>query len=126
MKLPCVAFVCLGNSRKGWLPCGRRALDGEFLCWEHRNVLDGVFLGLFSKFGSLLNGPQEKSKTAAAAQEGSERARGLAPSPNADTPASGGASPPANAAAGQRPRKKRSDIEKARANWRRAASQWPG
>lgn len=120
----CVGFVRLNGGKKGWLPCGRRAGVGDYFCSTHRDALDGALLGLFGTHSLFRDDNYTETQTLGVERESGDRQRGTDFTPSADTSASGGDSPPTNAAAGQRARKKRPNIEEARANWRRAAAKW--
>jgi hypothetical protein len=124
MKIRCVGFVRVRGGKKGWLPCKHRAGLGDSFCDAHRDALDGALLGLFGRHSLFRDDPYAETQTVGVARESGERRSGSDFTPSADTSASGGDSPPANAAAGQRARKKRPPIEEARANWRRAAAKW--
>jgi len=122
MRPLCVGFVRPRGTKNGWLPCGRRAVSGSSFCTEHRDAFDGAFLGLFRRYGLFRDDPYTETKTIGAAHENGERQFVPGFTPSADTSASGGTSPPTNAAAGQRAHRKAKANTKARANWRRTAA----
>jgi hypothetical protein len=71
MKL-CAGFVRSGDRAQGWKPCRRERIEGDKLCREHRDSLDGAVFGLFQSLE-----PIDERKAKREATRRSERLESL-------------------------------------------------
>jgi len=44
----CIGFVRARNEASAWKPCGKRPVEGELLCANHRDGLDSALLGIMA------------------------------------------------------------------------------